>query len=82
MVPHRVGDDDIIGADLAVRRLEFWIDHRIAARHLDGHVVDDRVHLGDGVALGCQFLPVELERHLGRGIKFATDELQLHQQTR
>jgi len=39
-------------------------------------------HLRDGVALGHQFLPVELERHLAGWIEFTRDELKLNEQPR
>ena len=46
------------------------------------HVVDDAVHLRDGVALGLEFLAGELERYLAGRIEFAGHELKLHEQTR
>ena len=46
------------------------------------HVVDDAVHLRDGVALGLEFLAGQLERHLARRVEFAGDKLELHQQAR
>src|SRR5262249_5217795 len=58
LVPHWVGDNDVVAADLAVRGFEFRIYHRVAARDLDAHIVNDRVHLRDSVALGGQFLAV------------------------
>ena len=69
-------------AHLAVVGAELRIDHRVAAGDLDLHVVDDGVHLRDGVALGLKLLAGELERHLARRVELARDELQLHQQAR
>ena len=44
------------------------------------HVVDDGVHVSNGVALGLQLLPAQLERHPAGGIELAGDELELDQQ--
>ena len=63
-----------------VRKL--WVDHRVATGQLDLHVVDDAVHLCDRVALGLQLLPGEFQRNLAGGVQLASDELQLHEQSR
>jgi len=60
LVPHRIRDDDVVRGDSAVSGAEFGVDHGVAALQLDVHVVDDRVHLGDGVALGLELLAGEL----------------------
>jgi len=80
LIPHGIGDDDVEGAKPAVRRLELGINHGVAARHLDRHVVNDRVHFRHGVAFGRQFLAIKLERHSAGGIEFARHQLQLDQQ--
>src|SRR5579871_57835 len=60
LIPHRISNDDVVGSNtLPVGRLELWIDHRVTPRDLDGHVVDDRVHLRDRVALGRELLAVQ-----------------------
>ena len=38
--------------------LELGVDHGVAALDPDIHVVDDGVHVGDGVAVGLQLLSV------------------------
>ena len=80
LVPHGIGDHDVVGGDLAGRGLELGINHGVAALDLDLHVVDDPVHAGDGVALGLQFLAVELEGHAANGVEVAGDELELDEQ--
>ena len=67
LVPHRIGDHYFKRADLAVRCLEFWVDHRVAALDLGIHVMDDGVHTSDGVAFSLQFLPVKFEWYPARG---------------
>ena len=42
--------------------------------------MDDRVHVGDGVALGLQFLAAELERHAAGGVEIAGDKLEFDEQ--
>ena len=80
LVPHGIGDYDVVRGDPASRGLEFGVKHGVAALDFYFHVVDDRVHVGDGVALGLQFLAVQLERHTADGVEFAGDELELDEQ--
>ena len=75
LVPHRVGDHDVVPGDAAGRGLELRVEHGVAARDFDLHVVDDGVHVGHGVAFGLQLLAAQLERHAARGVEFAGDEL-------
>ena len=56
--------------DLAGCGLELGVDHGVATGDFDVHVVDDGVHMRDGVALGLQFLAVELERDAAGGVEF------------
>jgi hypothetical protein len=57
LVPHGVGNYDIVRAHLAFICAELWIDHRIATGDFDLHVVDDAVHLRNGVAFGLKQEP-------------------------
>src|SRR5262245_15409859 len=56
LVPHRIGNDDVVRPHLAIGCPEFWVDHRVAARNLDVHVVNYAVHLRDGIVLGLKLL--------------------------
>ena len=56
LVPHGIGDHDVVAGDAAHGVLELGVDHGVAALYLDLHVVDDGVHVGDGVAVGLQLL--------------------------
>src|SRR5262249_11832977 len=57
------------------------VDHRVATTQIDVHVVDDGVHLRDGVALRLELLPIHLERNLARRIEFARNQLQLDEES-
>ena len=82
LIPHRIGHDNVMRAHLAIGRTEFRIDHRVAARDLDIHVVDHAVHLRDGVVLCLKLLRRQPERHLARRIEFTGHELELDQKAR
>ena len=56
LVPHRIRNHYVMGANLAVRFAEFGVNHGVAPRKLNVHVVNDGIHLGHGVAFGLQFL--------------------------
>ena len=80
MVPHWICYDDVVGADLAGWVFKLRIDHRVPAGDFDIHVMDDRVHIGNSVTLGLQFLAAELERHAADGVEFPCDKLELDEQ--
>ena len=80
LVPHRICDHDVVGCDPACGVLELRVDHGVATLDSDIHVVNDSVHMGDGIAVGLQFLPVELEGNAAGGIGFAGDQLELDEQ--
>ena len=54
----------------------------VAALDAHVHVVDDGVHVGDGVAVCLQLLPIEPEGDAAGGIGLAGDELQFDEQPR
>ena len=62
--------------------LELGVDHRVAALNAHVHVVDDGVHVGDGVAVGLQLLPIKPEGHAAGGVGLAGDKLELDEQSR
>ena len=80
LVPHRIGDHDVMSGDTPGGGLELRVDHRVAARDLHLHVVDDRVHLRHRVAFGLQLLAAQAERHTAGRVALARHELQLDQQ--
>ncbi len=80
LIPHGIGDYDVVCGNFAGGGLELGVDHGVAAGDLHFHVVDDRVHVGDGVALGLQLLAAELEWHAAGGVEFAGDELEFDEQ--
>ena len=82
LVPHGIGDDDVVAGYPSGGVLELGVDHRVAALDAHVHVVDYGVHVGDGVAVGLQFLAVELEGHAAGGVGLACDELQFDEQPR
>ena len=60
--------------DAARGVLELGIDHGVAALYLDLHVVDDGVHVGDGVAVGLELLPIQLKRNAAGGVSLPGDQ--------
>ena len=82
LVPHGIGDHDVVTGYPTRGVLELRVEHRVAALDLDLHVVDDGVHVGDGVTVGLQLLAMEPERDAAGGVGLAGDELKLDEQPR
>ena len=80
LIPHGIGDHDVMTGDAACRVLELGVDHRVATLYPNVHVVDDRVHVGNGIAVGLQFLAMEPEGHAADGVGLSCDELELDEQ--
>jgi hypothetical protein len=62
LVPHRIGDNAVDGAEFTLPVAEFWVLEGVADLDLAFHVVDDHVHVGHGPGVGGVLLAVELER--------------------
>ena len=80
LVPHGIGDYDVVAGNAARGVLELGVDYRVAALDAHVHVVDDCVHVGDGVAVGLQLLAVEFEGNTAGGVGLAGDQLELDEQ--
>ena len=80
LVPHRVGHDHVELPEAPLRVLELGVHDRVAPHDLGVHVVDHRVHPGDGVRRALEFLAEELERLGHPQLALAQGELALDQQ--
>lgn len=63
-------------ADFAAGCAKLWVDHGVAAGEFDLHIVDDCVHLRDGVVVCLEFLARQLHWDAAGGVKFVGDDLQ------
>ena len=65
LVPHRIGDDTIEGAEFTLFVAEFGIFEGIADLNLAFHVVNDHVHIGHGPCFRDVLLAKQFQRGKG-----------------
>ena len=83
LVPHRIGDHYVRGQMMRpAASLNLGLMMVSPRSMLDLHIVDDGVHVGDGVAVSLQLLPVEPEGNAAGGVGLPSDQLEFDEQSR